>query len=702
MQQFLRTKTILSFVLALSFVCVPTLALAQEDGEQQGPAPEQQQQYDPPTQPAPVDSSFGGSAEVGGGGGFSLFKPPAVEASGWRGGEAGFQQQGPELGQEPVQYKIQDTAYTEPDYIPFTQVAQQPTQPAPVDSSFGGNAEVAVGGGFSLFKEPQKETPELGQEPIQYEKYKPKQYSQEDYVPLNQAPAPQQQDGLNTNGPEVQKQQDVLATSKFLDANGVSPGSQKTILGGLYDFITGADTKDGPMVSNSGCKTPDGSACEVTSKAAGFSYTPLGNDYNSGVEAFKTNNWGDKDRTFIYGEQNGVGYWFDASNASANQKAAALKLEGFENIKGIVSPSAGEPKEVTFTPAGGGLQQIETYNVPGATADKLAPTLPSGFAADTSLEEGKKDLISRSAQGVYSAADNTWRPLPVDLNQRQALIDQLQAKGDVVVVRDGGAYNYASRAGVIVDPPPPLTPSAPPPPLSPPASPPALDGLEQRFIGDITDPKTRPSDPLYGVDGTVPAAARVPTVGGNPPSATPGSPVTGGGSTGAQPAYYVNLDRDGTGLVTLREGQAPPAGYTRVWSTGDGGFTPTPPTREGQGFAETALVNRIQASANAPVPVEPPGFFERAWNFITGRSSSAPAPTSQADSLTRSLTGSGTDVPQSAPAGASPAATQPQSARAAFWSFDWIKQNNVPKALQAPAPQKPSEGFIINGGIRIK
>ncbi|MCX6820020.1 MAG: hypothetical protein NT019_01895 [Candidatus Adlerbacteria bacterium] len=760
--------------------------LAQEGGEQSGPEPEAQpMQNEEPTQPAPVDSSFGGNTEVGGGGGgsgstgdptsvpISFFDPPALKTFGWGGGPLQ-----PETS-EPIKYEVTESRYTEQggqEYTPLNQ-AQKPQQQGPepeqqigangvaqngpVDPSFGGNAEVAVGGGFSLFKKPQQETPELGQEPVQY-KTQDTAYKELDYMPLNQAqaPAPKQQDSLNA--------QNVLATSKFLDANGVSPEEQKTILGGLYDFVTGADTKDGPMVSNSGCKTPDGSSCTLESKYLGGSRPQLGNDYDTGIRALPNVYVNTAPFTFAYVEKGGVGYWYSLGYNSEPEGiakgVAALKEEGYENIRGVVLTAGGaETKEVNLMPAGG-LQQIETYTVPGATADKLAPTLPPGFDPNTSLEEGKKDLISRSADAVF--VDNKWYPSPVDLNERKALIEQLQAKGDVTEIRSGGIYEFKSQPGGAPSGPQgnenPSPNTGPRNEVPPGLGPRAVAGLEttvglpgsklppfnltpgSNVLPTFSNPTpNKPYDPLYGTDNIVPAGAKMPVVGGGTGSNTPGSAVTGGGSAGVESSYYVNLKGEGTGLVTLREGQAPPAGYTRVWSTGDGGFTPTAPTREGgQSFAETALVNRIQASANAPVPVEPPGFFERAWNFITGRSSSAPAPTSQTpyssvDDLLRTdrpatpaattptsannftidpatgrvtavdpITGrtSAVDVPVSRSATSPAPATESPS----FWSdpIGYLSSKGIigppPKVLQAPPPQKQPEGFLIGGGIRIR
>ncbi|MCX6820019.1 MAG: hypothetical protein NT019_01890 [Candidatus Adlerbacteria bacterium] len=128
MQQFLRTKTLLSFVFALSFLCVPTLALAQEDGEQQGPAPEQQQQYDEPTQSAQTSSDdnslYGGSTEGASTASFSFFDTPALETSGW-GGEGSLgepQVGGGSTGFSELQRQLTQSAeqtYNGPTEVPI-------------------------------------------------------------------------------------------------------------------------------------------------------------------------------------------------------------------------------------------------------------------------------------------------------------------------------------------------------------------------------------------------------------------------------------------------------------------------------------------------------------------------------------------------------------------------------------------------------
>ncbi|MEI6864176.1 MAG: hypothetical protein WCK46_02300 [Candidatus Adlerbacteria bacterium] len=412
MQQFLRTKTILSFVLALSFVCVPTLALAQEDGEQQGPAPEQQQQYDPPTQPAPVDSSFGGSAEVGGGGGFSLFKPPAVEASGWRGGEAGFQQQGPELGQEPVQYKIQDTAYTEPDYIPFTQVAQQPTQPAPVDSSFGGNAEVAVGGGFSLFKEPQQETPELGQEPVQY-KTQDTAYTELDYMPLNQAqaPAPEQQDPLNAqlkaNGtnaqnvpppPPLQEAWDwfVAGTSGNVNNDGAGPEHEGGQGNGPVPVGNLGTTLESGVKELRASPETGGKEDYIFSEKNGGSWTPLP--------------LGGQERTDVVSRLQAEGYLAEGQNAKIVEvRDGAINAEpiGF-GIPGI-SPTSGvspvsSKEEETGSNAGG---------KPLPYDEKESTLVPAGQTLSVADGKGSRLLLATpEIGGSGPAAQQAPTPAP--------------------------------------------------------------------------------------------------------------------------------------------------------------------------------------------------------------------------------------------------------------------------------------------------
>jgi len=55
---------------------------------------------------------------------------------------------------------------------------------------------------------------------------------------------------------------------------------------------------------------------------------------------------------------------------------------------------------------------------------------------------------------------------------------------------------------------------------------------------------------------------------------------------------YVNLTQDGTGMITLPAGQAPPAGYTKVFTSADGGITSTPT------IADIIATNNTTSGAN--------------------------------------------------------------------------------------------------------